>query len=91
MDKLLLAYYRYKPTIGYDEAPPGSDGIQKMFNWVGWIGVGICLVAVVLSGVAMAIGSRQGSSNEHMTKLGYALGGSIVVGSASAIVVAVTS
>jgi type IV secretory pathway VirB2 component (pilin) len=74
---------------GEGVAPPGSEGFVTIVNWVAWIAVGLCVVGVILAGIGMLFAGRRGEGGEHAAKLGWVLGGSIVIGGASALVGAV--
>ena len=67
-------------------APPGSDGITTVVSWGAWIALAFCVLGVIITGGMMAVQSRRGEGGEHMGRLAFALGGAIIVGSASALV-----
>ena len=74
------------PDIGKGEAPPGSDGLITILRWVFYIASAMCVLGVLIAGGMMAISVQRGSGGEHVSRLGWALGGCIVIGSASALV-----
>lgn len=78
------------PNPGRGEAPPGSDGLVTMLRWAMWIASGMCVLGVLIAGgsMALALNGRGNGGGEHVTKLGWALAGCIVIGSASALVAA---
>ena len=89
LDTLLPAAHRIAagiPDPGSGTAPPGSEGLLAILSWAAWIAFGICVLGVIIAGGAMAIGNRRGEGGEHATRLGWVLAGSIVIGSASALV-----
>lgn len=74
------------PNPGQGTKPPGSDGIVKILSWAAWVGVVVCVLGVIIAGATMAIQHRRGEGGESMARLGWVLGGCIVIGSASALV-----
>ena len=74
------------PDPGKGEAPPGSDGLVTILKWVFYIASAMCVLGVLIAGGMMAISVQRGSGGEHVSRLGWALGGCIVIGSASALV-----
>lgn len=74
------------PNPGQGQQPPGSEGIVKILGWAAWVAVVICVLGVLIAGATMAIQHRRGEGGESMARLGWVLGGVIVIGSASALV-----
>lgn len=74
------------PNPGRGSAPPGSDDIATILGWAAWIGVLVCVLGVIIAGATMAIQHRRGEGGESVARLGWVLGGCIVIGSASALV-----
>lgn len=74
------------PDIGKGEAPPGSDGLITILRWVFYIASAMCVLGVLIAGGMMAVSVQRGSGGEHVARIGWALGGCIVIGSASALV-----
>ena len=74
------------PDPGKGEAPPGSDGLITILRWVFYIASAMCVLGVLIAGGMMAVSVQRGSGGEHVSRLGWALGGCIVIGSASALV-----
>ena len=74
------------PDPGQGQQPPGSEGIVKILGWAAWVAVVICVLGVLIAGATMAIQHRRGEGGESMARLGWVLGGVIVIGSASALV-----
>lgn len=74
------------PDPGRGEAPPGSAGLVTILRWVFYIASAMCVLGVLVAGGMMAISVRHGSGGEHVSRLGWALGGCIIIGSASALV-----
>lgn len=74
------------PDLGTGEAPPGSEGFLLILRWVAFIATGICVLGVIVAGAAMAISNRRGEGGEHASRLGWVLGGCIVIGASSGLV-----
>lgn len=74
------------PNPGQGSKPPGSGGIEKILSWAAWVAVVVCVLGVIIAGATMAIQHRRGEGGESMARLGWVLGGCIVIGSASALV-----
>ncbi|MGF1662342.1 MAG: conjugal transfer protein TrbC [Kineosporiaceae bacterium] len=75
------------PTPGPTE-PPGADAFLEILNWVAWGALALCVLGVIGAGVSMVIAKGRGEGGEVIARLGWALAGSIVVGSAAAFVTA---
>ncbi|MGY1638775.1 hypothetical protein ACI78V_19175 [Geodermatophilus sp. SYSU D00742] len=73
---------------GQGVAPPGSEGIVTIVQWVAWTVLAVCVVGVLLVGARMALAHRRGEGAEHAVSLAYVLGGAVLAGSASALVAA---
>lgn len=69
-------------------APPGSEGFVTIVSWVAYIAVGLCVVGVIAAGIGMLFAGRRGEGGEQAAKLGWVMGGSVVIGSASLLVAA---
>lgn len=76
------------PDPGKGEAPPGSDGLVTILKWVFYIASAMCVLGVLIAGGMMAVSVQRGSGGEHVSRLGWALGGCIVIGAASGLVAA---
>ena len=74
---------------GEGQAPPGFEGAVTIINWIAWVAVALCVVAVIVAGIGMLFAGRRGEGGEQAAKLGWVLAGSIVIGGASALVGAV--
>lgn len=74
------------PDPGKGEAPPGSAGLVTILKWVFYIASAMCVLGVLIAGGMMAVSVQRGSGGEHVSRLGWALGGCIVIGAASALV-----
>jgi type IV secretory pathway VirB2 component (pilin) len=74
---------------GEGQAPPGSENVVTIVNWIAWVAVVLCVIGVIVAGIGMLFAGRRGEGGEQASKLGWVLAGSIVIGGASALVGAV--
>jgi len=65
------------------DAPPGSESVTQILNWVFWIASAAGVLGFIAVGVMMMLSHRQGRGDDHMSRLGYVLGGCILVAAAS--------
>lgn len=70
--------------------PPGTGNIQTIIGWVAWIGTTLGVVGIIVVGITMFFQNRRGESGEAAGRLGWVLGGLILITAASAIVGALT-
>ena len=68
------------------EAPPGSDKLLKVVDWVRWIAFTVCILGILIAGAMMAVGQRRGEGGEHAARLGWVLAACIVIASATLLV-----
>lgn len=75
------------PPDNTPEAPGAVSGnVEKVVNWVTWIGMMVCVLGIIIAGTMMAIGQRRGEGGEHASRLGWVIAGCIVIGAASGLV-----
>lgn len=74
------------PNPGAGSAPPGFEKFTTIMGWGKWISLGILVMALIFSGVRMAIGNRRGEGGEHAASIGWVLGGVLIVSASFAIV-----
>ncbi|WP_420116578.1 hypothetical protein [Micromonospora sp.] len=86
MSTLKSAIYLAVLDPGQGEAPPGSDKITTVVNWVAWIVFAACVVGLLICAAKMAIQHRQGGGGEHGSNLGWVMGACILGGTAGALV-----
>lgn len=65
------------------QAPPGSESVTQILDWVFWIAGAAGVLGFIAVGVMMMIAHRHGRGDDHLSKLGYVLGGCILVAAAS--------
>lgn len=71
---------------GGGKAPPGSDKLLEVVDWVRWIAFTVCILGILIAGAMMAVGQRRGEGGEHAARLGWVLAACIVIASASLLV-----
>ena len=75
------------PSPTGSSAPPGvGTKLNTILAWSAYIAFGMCVLGMIASGGLMAIAHRRGQSGEHIAGIGYALGGSVVIGAAGALI-----
>ena len=74
------------PDPGAGSMPPGFEKFTAVLGWVKWLSLGILVIAVMIAGVRMAFGAGRGDGGEHASRIGWVLGGVIVVSGAVSIV-----
>jgi FtsH-binding integral membrane protein len=81
------AYAGGIPDPGQGTAPPGSQGLLTILQWVAWIVFGLCVAGVLLAAGRMAISHNQGGyGGGESATLVKVLAACILAGSASALV-----
>lgn len=66
--------------------PPQAAGLLTVLNWASGIGLVLGILGVIIVGIGMVIQLRHGEGGQSMAKLGWVLGGCIVITGASGIV-----
>ncbi|HYU86450.1 MAG TPA: TrbC/VirB2 family protein [Kribbellaceae bacterium] len=83
-------FYKFVPLLAPLNNPvapePIRQNVEKVVNWVTWIGMMVCILGIIIAGSMMAIGQRRGEGGEHASRLGWVIAGCIVIGAASGIV-----
>jgi hypothetical protein len=90
MTTLLASGFSLQAVVdpGEGVAPPGSEGIVTIVQWVAWVVLAVCVMGVLLVGGRMALAHRRGEGAGYAAELGFVLGGAILVGSASGLIAA---
>lgn len=78
------------PNPGRGQAPPGADNLLTILRWAAYLGYAVCVLGVIVAAATMAIQHRHGTAGENGARLGWVLAGSLLIGSASALVNGVT-
>lgn len=73
----------YRPTR---ERPEGAENIEKVVNWIAWGFSIACIIGIFAVAGAMVLAHQRREGAEHMTRLGWVLGGMVLGGGASALV-----
>ncbi|GGM81983.1 hypothetical protein GCM10012275_60750 [Longimycelium tulufanense] len=74
------------PDFGGGEAPPGAERLLKVGRWVMWGVTFLCVVGFLFIGAKMVNAHRHGELEDQGKKLGIALFGVFIIGSATGIV-----
>ncbi len=84
----LIAYWPFEgvPDPGTGKQPPGFEKFTDVMGWVKWIALGILVIALIAAGVRMAFGAGRGDGGEHAARIGWVLGGVMIVSGAVAII-----
>ncbi|UZJ27017.1 hypothetical protein RHODO2019_18675 (plasmid) [Rhodococcus antarcticus] len=73
------------------ERPPGTDGLVRLINYVAWGAFAICLVGFIIAAATMGIKHSRGEDLPGMKGIALSLLGTVLIGSAGAIVGSVTN
>lgn len=73
------------------ELPPGANGFLRILNWVLWIVLFGCVAAVIVSGGKFAWEKWSRGESDAVKMLIGSLAGSVIAGSATTILNAVTA
>lgn len=68
------------------EAPPGSEKLLKIVDWVRWIAFAVCVLGILIAGAMMAVGQRRGEGGEHASRLGWVMAACVVIASSTFLV-----
>jgi hypothetical protein len=66
--------------------PPGAEGLITILSWAKWVGLGMCVLGLIIVGALMAVQSRTGEGGQLTGKVGNVLGGVVIIGAAGALV-----
>lgn len=66
--------------------PPGLERITTLIGWAKWVALAICLLGLLAAGALMAINARRGEGGENVGRIGFALGGVIVISAAASLI-----
>lgn len=75
---------------GTGKAPPFAPGLTTILQWVAWIATAACVGGVLIVAATMALRHQRGEGGQHVSGLGWVLGGCILIGTASALVGSLT-
>ena len=71
--------------------PPGTDGLVRVINYLAWGAFAICLVGFIIAAATMGIKHSRGEDLPGMKGIALSLLGTVLIGSAGAIVGSVTN
>lgn len=64
-------------------APPGVEGpVSTVLNWMMWGGLAAVILGFIIAGIALAIANSRGEGHENVKKIGYVIGGAVLIASA---------
>ena len=66
--------------------PPGAAQFDTLLGWAKWISLGVCVLGLVAAGALMAFQSHRGEGSEHLSRVGMALIGVVIISAASSLV-----
>jgi len=66
--------------------PPGAEKFELIISWATWIATVLCGLGFVVIGTRLTLSIRRGETGEHLTRLGAAAAGVVIVGAAVNIV-----
>ena len=66
--------------------PPGAGKFETVLAWSKWVSLGVCVLGLIAAGAVMAFQSRRGEGSEHLSKVGMALMGVVIISAASSLV-----
>jgi type IV secretion system protein TrbL len=72
-----------------DQAPPLSDNILQILNWVVWISISVAIISLILAWVAFGMRRRTNDASRAAGKIGIILLAVVGISAASALVAAV--
>ena len=73
------------------QAPPGTQGIQRVINYIAWGAFGLCLVGFIIGAATMGIKHSRGEELPGMKNIALSMLGTVLIGSATAIIGSVTN
>jgi hypothetical protein len=73
------------PAVGTG-APPGGEKFSTILGWVAWTATGACVLGVLITAIMLGVAHNRGGAGEHGMRLLSILFACILIGSASAIV-----
>jgi hypothetical protein len=79
------------PNPGRGEAPPGFDKFLTVLKWCAAVSLGMCVLGFLVTAATIAVQHRTGTGmGDHGSRVGAVMAACILIGSASAIVTALT-
>ena len=91
-DELVTEIYLGQSGINVTpQRPPGTDGLVRVVNYIAWGAFAICLVGFIIAAATMGIKHSRGEDLPGMKGIALSLLGTVLIGSAGAIVGSVTN
>lgn len=66
--------------------PPGTGAVDTLMDWLFWGGLVVCIAGLIIAGAMLAINQQRGEGAQSASRIGFVLGGVIVISAASALV-----
>jgi hypothetical protein len=67
--------------------PAGTgDKIDTIMNWLMYGGLTVCIAGLIIAGAMLAINTRHGEGAQQAGRIGFVLGGVILISAAAALV-----
>jgi hypothetical protein len=67
--------------------PPDTGAVSTVMGWMQWGGLAVCVLGLIFAGAKMGISHRQGGGgSDHISSVGYVIGGAILIGAASSVI-----
>lgn len=67
-------------------APPGAGKFEMLLGWVMWAAMIGSIIGIVIAGVYLAYQRSQGGGGDAQAKIGWAMVGAVIIGTAAGIV-----
>ncbi|BDZ44013.1 hypothetical protein GCM10025865_33560 (plasmid) [Paraoerskovia sediminicola] len=73
-------------TVAPGSRAPDSGNITTILGYVSWIGFSMAAIALVILGALIAVSLRRGEGVSAVGRIGFVLGGAILIGGSAGIV-----
>jgi hypothetical protein len=78
------------PNPGHGSPPPGFDKFVTILKWLTAVSLGFCVLGFIVCAASIAVSHRSGGGGDAGGRVGSVMLACILIGSASAIVTALT-
>ena len=66
--------------------PPGTSNVTTVLGWAKWVCLAVCILAIFAAGAMMAVQSRRGEGGENVARLGWIMGGVIIISGGASLI-----